>query len=306
MKIKHVITCGCSYSDPSSGHNWTNVLENKLRDSQVEFNHVGMGSQGNELIQKKSSLALIDALEKYNPDEILMIVMWSGTERKTFYVDNKDFIDDVSKNWSKDIESIWWGTQFADLKSKVDRSNFVNNPRTNLPTFYNKNSGWYICNYLFPDSTFIKEYFNLSSTIISQATITLENIVMLQNLCELKGVKFLQSFYGSYVYEDIIKNKDHLNLNYLYKQLNYDTIISTVGLYEHLRPLREDNTQSFLQNIFKQLFYDNGTNKYFLDDNWHPNSLGSTKWVEEILVPVLKNKGILDEDKIDQRSTSRI
>ena len=102
-------------------------------------------------------------------------------------------------------------------------------------------------------------------------------------------------FYRNYVYDDIEKYKDHLNLNYLYKQLDNDTIIAKTGISEYLRPIDEtDYTQWSSGDIFKYVFKfgkdtDEST-KYFESDNWHPNHLGHTKWTNEVLIPALKTK----------------
>lgn len=299
MHLKHIITAGCSFADKDTPDAWPRVLEKIIKSKypNVEFNHTGMGSQGNELIQKKSYLALINALEKYDPSEIAVLPMWSGTERKTFYVDNREFINDIKENWKNG--SVWWGKQFADLNSNILDLGIALNRKTKINTTYNRDSGWYICNYLNPDSSFVREYFNLSTTVIGPATISLENIIMLQNACKVNGVKIFQSFYRNYVYDDIIENKDHLNLNYLHKQLDYDTIISTTGIYEHLRPITTEHQQFDMGGIFKKIFkigrYTEDSNKYFLEDNWHPNELGSTKWINEILIPTLTTKGFFNE-----------
>lgn len=294
MKIKHIITSGCSFAELCDW-NWPFIFEKKIKENNpdVTFAHMGLGSQGNELIQKKSSLALIEALEFYKPEEIALVIMWTGTERKTFYVDNKDFISNVAKGWNEG--SHWWGTQFSGLKSEVDKTTYVIDPKTKLCTYYNKNGGWYICNYLMPDSNFTKEFYNLSSTIIGPATVTLENIIMLENTCKRYNVQLYHCFYRNYVYNDIIENKDHQNINYLYKQFDQNNIISTIGLYEYLRPITENYIQwdisEFFKHIFKRGQHTDETKKYFRDDDWHPNELGSTKWTEEVLIPKLTERG---------------
>lgn len=289
MAIKRIITCGCSFADaPTNRNSWPAVLENmrshipELCENDVSFLHRGLGSQGNELIQKKTSLALIESLEEYKPEEILVLVMWSGTERKTFYVDNKDFVQECSENWKKN--SMSWGLQFSDLKNTYNGLEIL----PGFKNFYNKNGGWYICNYTNPDSQFVKDFYNLNSTVVGPATTSLENMIMLQNLCKLKNVRLIQSFYRSYVFEDIELNKDHLNLNYLYKQWDFDTIVSTTGMLEYLRP--EDKNQKASSNPFYKIYglgeYKDEYKKYFNShDDWHPNEVGAKKWLTEVLIP---------------------
>ncbi len=301
--IKHVITGGCSFSDETSESTWIYRLQDKIHNihPEVTFRHTGFGGQGQELIQKKMSLALSESLEKYKPEEILVLPMWSGTERKAFYVDNKDYIQDIVEEWPK--RGLSWNLQFADLYNRADPKNIKKVDSGSAPydgnkiTDYNTEGGWYVCNYLMPDSKLSTEYFSSVSTIVGFATVSLENVVFLHNLCKIKGVKIYHSFYRNYVYDDIFQNKDHLNLNYLFNMWDHDTIVSTTGIYEHLRPIFEQYQQwdtggLFKHTIFKFGLYTDESKQYFEIDNWHPNSLGSQKWVDEVLFPALQAKGI--------------
>jgi hypothetical protein len=85
MKYKKIITCGCSFSDPSTPFTWVNLLERNLKriNSELVFDHRGLSSQGNQLIQKKTVHAIHKALsEGYKPEEICVFVMWSGHDRE--------------------------------------------------------------------------------------------------------------------------------------------------------------------------------------------------------------------------------
>jgi hypothetical protein len=234
--------------------------------------------------------------ESYKPEELAVVVMWSGTERKSFYVDDPDYIADIVKQWTE--REISWGKQFADLHSHLSTKK-VSTVSDIKVTEYNPEGGWYICNYVMADSKLTDEYFRTMSTPIGAVTISLENIVMLHNLCKLKGVKIYHMFYRNYVYEDIEKYKDHLNLNYLYKQLDSDTIISTTGESEYLRPIDEhDHIQWSFGGVFQHVFKFGKQNdenlKYFESDQQHPNQLGHTKWTNEVLIPALKSKGLFE------------
>lgn len=294
MKIKHIITSGCSFAELVE-FNWPFIFEKKIKERfpDTSFTHRGMTSQGNDLIQKKANLALSEALDNYDPSEIALIIMWSGTERKAFYVDNEHFISEVVEGWNNGSQA--WGIQFADLKSNVDHQTYATHPANGRRTFYNKKGGWYICNYVLPhDSIFTKEFYNLSGTIIGPVTNSLENIIMLENTCKVKNVKLFHCFYRSYVYDDIIENKDHQNINYLFKQLDQENIISTTGLYEHLMPIVGDMEEHLIKYIWGKIWYrgqiTEHVEKYFLDDHFHPNKLGSTKWVDDVLIPKLTER----------------
>lgn len=299
MPIKKIITGGCSFSDSQSEATWVYRLQESY--PSIKFRHTGMGSQGNELIQKKISLALIEELDNYAPEELLVIPMWSGTERRAFWIDDPNYVEEISNEWPK--RGLSWALQFGDLygqhkNSKIKETPY-HDPAFDKKTVYNVTGGWYHCNYLMPDCKLTDELFRSCSTVIGYATISLENIIFLQNLCKLKNVKIFHTFYRSYVYDDIYQNKDHLNLNYLYKQLDHDKIISTTGIYEHLRPTLEEHQQwdrgGIFKHIYKMGFYTDGTKQYFESDNWHPNIKGSKKWTQEILIPKLNEKGLFNE-----------
>jgi hypothetical protein len=291
--IKLIITGGCSFSDQYSIFTWPILLQQRVQSKypKIKFRHTGMASQGQELIQKKISIALIEELENYKPNEILVLPMWSGTERKAFWIDNPEIVKETASNWSKN--GLSWLLQFHNLYSELTDPNLtsINNTR------YDSAGGWYHCNYESPDSKISKEFFNIHSTVIGFATISLENIVFLHNLCKLKGVHIYHSFYRSYVYNDIHENREHQNLKYLYKMLDHDNIVDTTGMYEHLRPLKHANEGAYANNIFGKnaVMGDySDTAQYFCSDNAHPNTLGTTKWLDEVLVPKLNEKKLLN------------
>lgn len=272
MKIKKVITAGCSFSDPHTHFTWPNQLEKYVGDIDpaVEFEHMGMPSQGQELIQKKVSLALIESLEKYQPDEIAIVVMWSGTERKSFYIDNKDEIKRISSTWIPN--SIWWATQFADLKNTVSKPKIMQTTRH--PIEYNEDPGWYICAFGVDDASISEAYYKISSTNMNAIHTSVENMVVLQNLCKIKGVSIYQQYYMDYVYEDIENNSDHQLINYLYKQLDHSTIVTTTGMYEYVKT----NDHRYLLSA----------------QDVHPNEDGHAKWLKEKLIPFLDKKGFFN------------
>jgi hypothetical protein len=294
--IKLVITGGCSFSDQFA-YTWAQLLQEKVQSKypDVKFRHTGSQSQGQELIQKKISIALIEELDNYKHHEILVLPMWSGTERKAFWIDNTEIVYDIMSAYAQGKGA--YLHQFTDLHTNIpdDKIKWAKN------TKYNPEGGWYMANYFIHDSAISKEFFNLHQTIIGFVTTSLENIIFLQNLCKLKGVNILQSFFRSYVYDDIIQNKDHLNLKYLFSVLDHDTIVSTTGIYEHLRPTKIVNDKHEGNNIFYKPFEEDrvSTAKYFCVDDAHPNTSGHNKWLDEVLIPKLNEKNFFKINKKD-------
>lgn len=287
--IKKVITCGCSFTDTE--YAWDRVLENHFLqfNQEIEFEFLGLGSQGNELIQKKTSLAIVESLKKYKADEILVIVMWSGTERKTFYYNNPEEIEKLIDFWNN---TKYWGYQFFDLKNKLGKNhkkvlieqNFSQFPVVNE---YDLDGGWVNFNFLFDTTGLAKEYFNATKDKVHAVHVSLENIIMLQNLCKMHNIKFFQQFYRDYVYEDIIENKDHQIVNYLYDLLDHSTFILDRGMYEYLK-----NSKTDTKNFDRWGFLGIHKEHEYFDSGHHPNKKGHEVWTKNVIIPFLEKNNI--------------
>lgn len=283
MKIKKIITCGCSFSDSKPDpygqkYTWPHQLEAQLKSQYgdtIEFEHLGIPSQGQELIQKKTTLALTESLKKYKAEEIAVVVMWSGTERKSFYVDNPYLIKNIVKEW--DTSKQFWHVQFADLKN-----NFDNIKQTGLEKgsnyFYNDGAGWYICAFGLDTNPLTTGYFSANVTDIAAVHLSIENIIFLQNFCRLHNVKLYNQFYRTYVYQDIEDKKDHQIVGYLFDQFDRSKVITYEGMHEYLR--------YDMSNIHPADGKTSGI---------HPNRKGHEVWTTDVLMPRLKELGLFDE-----------
>jgi hypothetical protein len=204
MKIKHIITAGCSFGDAYTPWTWPHHLEahTKSIDPNVTFDHRGMGHQGQELIQKKVTHAIMEALDSgLKPEEMGVTVSWSGNDRKTWYITNKDYINEIKKYWNESGGSMWH-VQFCDLKNSKENVEIIH---------YDDDYGQYNVQY------------------------ALENMLMLQNLCKLHGIPFYQQYYMKHTYADIEQNKDHEIINYLYKQLDTPNLVKP-AIHEYVKP----------------------------------------------------------------------
>lgn len=278
MKIKKIITGGCSFSRRFCDYTWPHILQKNLQD--IEFIHTGFPAQGQEMIQKKVSNKLINEIKHTSTEEICVMVMWSGTQRKSFYINSPSYIQELADNWIKN-------NKFGLVKQLLDLNDNIS-PDTSLVKLvgpskwdisYNKNGGWYtaIAGYNNEDCALFNEYTKSHGNDLPATITSLENIIMLQNLCKVKKIKFYQSFFMSNVYDDILKFKDDLNMKYLFDQLDQDSIISTEGIFDYLKKF-----ENYID--------------YFEEDKSHPNQLGHTKWVDNILLPKLAEKGFFNED----------
>ena len=289
--IKHLITGGCSFSVDSTG--WIKYATEYLTsiNPELTYSHTGYYSQGQELIQKKVMLSIMEALESgINPEEILVLVMWSGTHRKCWYIDNPDIINQVVKGWSKFVGGM--SANFLDLKDSIGENTALSTSASGDKFPYNPNEGWYFtvdgsdCKLAFVQEHYLLDRFHGG---VGKTHTSVENIVMLQNFCKLHGINLYQQFFMDNGYQDIENHKNHQIIGYLYKQLDFDNMIKG-GMFDHLHTLlsvaREDSTSI---THAERLSLDANTG-YFAKDGFHPSSLGAKVWCSDILLPFLRER----------------
>lgn len=279
MKIRKIITSGCSFSDPTTPYTWPNQLESYITkniDDGVRFDHRGLASQGQELIHKKAAHAIYEALVTgYKPEEIAVFVMWSSVDRKSFYIDNPDTISEIVANWKGSKQG--WSLQFADLKNQAPSLNVVTtNGATNNYVRYNEKGGWFITSsHVTDEISFVRDYFMMGAYAVSIGMChdNLQNILSLQYLCQSKGIKLYQQFYMNNIIEDLNRWKDEQPIKYLYDDWDKNTFMSNQSMHHYM-------------NSREELFVGVG--------NSHPNGLGHRIWLDEVMLPRLEQDNFFD------------
>jgi hypothetical protein len=291
--IKHLITGGCSFSHcHKPDESWIGFLADKLKteNENLTINHTGYLSQGQELIQKKVMLAIIEALDSgLQSDEIMVVVMWSGTFRKAWYIDNPIIIKQMTDLWPNFEGGM--SSQFLDLKNRNAEHPEYFETMGGSKFEYNPEGGWYFTvNGSDCQMEFVQQHYILDGWLaggVGKIHNSIENIIMLQNFCKLKGVNFYQQFFMDSVFEDIENNKNHQIINYLYKQLDETTMLKN-GMFEYLHTLLNiDRKESTNVAHSERLKLDVNTG-YFSKDGFHPSALGAKLWCENILFPFLE------------------
>jgi hypothetical protein len=297
--IKHLITGGCSFSAGQDQDGWTALLTKELQKSSpnLTYEHTGYLSQGQDLIQKKVILAILDALKNgIAPENILAVVMWSGTSRKAWYIDNPDIIQAMTLRWKSFHGGM--SSQLLDLKNK--NLSFQKTPgwfeTSNGSQFdYNPEGGWYFtvdgsdC-----PLSFVQDYYLMDEHAhgVGKVHISIENIIMLQTFCKLHGVKLINQFFMDRVYLDIENYKDHQIIKYLYKEFDLENSL-VKGMFEYIHqflPIENDKIEALEHHERKRL--DNGR-KLFHEDGFHPGETGVELWCKNMLFPFLRNKGLI-------------
>jgi hypothetical protein len=251
MQYKKIIVGGCSFTEDYS---WAHFLLDFCCQNNygIDYTNTALAAQGNDLIQKKCLQELTESLKKYRGDEIAVFVMWSGTERKAYYLDNLEIINRDDKAILKDQH------RFLDLKNRV-----------------NGKGGWLLTNALGLNSHIV---YNTNVTLALNDNHfvhnTLENMILLQSMCKLYGVKLYQNFYMTYVHDLIENNKTDELVSYLYQHLDPKTFV--------------DNENIIYEFLQKQ------NNSNLLRPDQHPTLNGYKLWFNSILLPKLLNDGFFN------------
>ncbi len=310
----HLITAGCSYSQPVNADiTWPIHLQNKLKSVRCVA-HQGHGAAGNSTISRKVISNVLAALKQgVSPDQMLVGIMWSGSDRQSHYSEKHrhNFMKTTVRGGQQDydvfIDQIDSGTYdipvFVDTTDNhgevKDGGNTLNpfslrNP--NLPAHYILNPHW-------EDELTIKyfeNFVNPEKAIIE----TCEHILRTQWFLKDKGIKYFMTEYDYDVFtymgpqqgnknyseqtESIIeldeytqeKHFSHLTnpeINYLYKEIDKN----------YWLPIK--NLQDWVLNVSKFKHRDlNPENGRPRDP--HPSTEQHKDFTEQIIVPFLLEK----------------
>lgn len=298
--MKYLVTGGCSFShhwEPCIEKGWIELLHEKLQEKypDIEAIHTGHNGQGQEMIQKKVSRAIMNLINQgIHGNDIIVVVMWSGTFRKSWYIENEMIIQQIVDgmvHFNGGMDPIC-----LDLDNSVgDNPKYFKTAAGG--TFpYNPNGGWYStvngsdCQLPFVQQHYILDGWQGSG--IGKVHYSLENMIMLQNFCRWHNVTLINQFFMDHVYNDIVENQSHQLIEYLFWQFNRDNTI-TEGMFETLHELLNvprNQVYSITHEKRKEL---NGNKNYFNKDGFHPGEEGSRYWCNKLLFPFMMSKGLI-------------
>jgi len=237
-----MVASGCSFT--FEDWNWPTFTAQGLGLKKNLIN-VGMGSQGNGIISRKLLFTLDKLLETKNPDEILVGVMWSGVDRHEEYI------------------SVGGHHTPPDLSKWRDINGFLENPTSVTANDVRKN--WVIMNPHWKDEYSMIWYKNYHSFVGSWVK-TLESMLLVQYFCKEREIKYFMT-----TYMDIFKyfDKKDLDLEYLYKQIDFNHFIPVDGCYEWVK---ENCGHSGLPE----------------GSGIHPTPYGHERFSHDVILPFLK------------------
>ena len=263
---KLLITSGCSFSECVVNHleiwpkhlvneleTWPKHLLCKLENNGYKDHYsFGMRSQGNGLISRGIMYQVTKALETYKPEDILVGVMWSHSNRFDYRCEDPSLL-----SWGNKNKHYW----------KENPRNIVDGAPKN----------WVIGNKHW-DSIEFSTYFKYYYSNIGASILSLEHILRTQYFLKSKEIKY---FFTDFVDDNIFldTDKDNIELKYLINELDKDQYLpvsSEHGWLIENSETKEDFIKEHLVHNIKHV---------------HPNTQQHEEFVNKIIYPWLQEKG---------------
>jgi len=269
---KALIVSGCSFTecrshDPNNWYTWPKHLHDILKDYGYDvFINKAMGSQGNGLISRSLMYSVSKALTKYKPEDILVGVMWSGSSRLDYMNSRPDLMS-------------WYGS---------NPDGWMENPTSFVD---NAEKKWIIMNPHWTNEE-AQIYYKYFYDDVGAAIYSIEHILRLQYFLKDKKVPY---FFTNFTDENILINSKYVNDN----KHEYDYLYELIDFNNYL-PVSSEH----------RWVYDNATTKeefrarHLYNGTWctwiHPNRQEHKEFAEQVIVPYLKNKNMIDTHMNEQ------
>jgi hypothetical protein len=199
---KVLISSGCSFTFEK--WNWPGHLSGIL---DLNIINVGMASQGNGLISRKLIYAVENALKNYSPDEILVGVMWSGTDRTEYHTYDGSNV-------------IHWGFKEIDPN--------VKNPTNIVDGLYN----WRIINHHWKNKESLNYYENFHTAIYGMV-LTIEHMLRVQWYLKNLNIDYFMTTYMDIFNDGYLR--EHREVEHLFKMVDFNMFLPVSGCYEWVK-----------------------------------------------------------------------
>lgn len=272
MSVQHLVTSGCSFSD-----NKMEVLTWPYYLSQANnwslYNKAHQGVSNTYICRSiiyQIELLLSDGISS---DEILVIPMWSGIDRKSLFISDLETID-FNKISTDCVD--YYGTE-KNKHAYVYKKSSAFVEHASIPILELLGEEKY---------NFVKQSFNYF-TMEYLSLLSYEMFFHLQMYCNIKKINLVNLTFGDILHypNNAFKGKQYINLSnnkltvdtyprlkHIYNNINFDNWCfykDTKGLFEFASDLNS------------------------LDDTYHPTSIAQQKYTETVLQPWLKQKNII-------------
>jgi len=249
---KVLITSGCSFSECISTDpvTWPRHLYRTLEQCGFD-KHISaaMGSQGNGLISRGVIYNVVKALETYEPENILVGVMWSGSNRHDYRC--------------RDV------TDLSFVKNKI-HNGWIENPTNFVP---DGDKNWVILNINWTETKNVEAetYYRMFHDEMGSAIYSLEHINRTQDFLQRNNIKY---FFTDYVNGNLILDHHVGNpeVDYLYKLIDKSKYLPVMSEFDWL----VKNT------AFSHLWKDK-SHRYWE----HPTTEMHKEFVDQVIYPFL-------------------
>ena len=254
----NLITSGCSFTAHKGCWPWW--LIRKIRDNgykqDLSLINNAVGGSDNQLIARKTIHAVNKLFKKrIEPKDIIVGVMWSGHNRKSFYSDDKLTLVGMFKGQDSKMPHKWPPN---DRKGRW----LLMTPNSALHGSYPEH--WYKW---------------LHSEPIAKAE-TYEQILRVQWFLEKHKIKYFMQTHR----KDLQNTYDsHPQVTYLKQMIDWSKFVNT-SCYEWIK---QNSKLSWTE-------YDDIRRLKRKPGDEHPTSYQQQEYVEEVLWPFLIEKGIID------------
>jgi hypothetical protein len=258
---KLLITSGCSFSECNlfGLDTWARHLSRKLIKKGYH-SHIscGVSSQGNGLISRKPMYEVCKALKTYKPEDILVGIMWSHSNRFDYRCEDSSVL-----SWIAEDRSDW-----MSHPRNFNPQSFVDGAPKN---WVMGNLHWNRIEFL----TYIKYYHsNVGASILS-----LEHILRTQYFLKLKKIPY---FFTDFVDYNIVDQPllDNPELTYLIDEIDREQYLPVSSEHGWLMENSQHKDEYFKQHThWDQL------------GQWvHPATHHHKEFVDRIIYPWLKKK----------------
>ena len=267
MTIKHLITTGCSFS---TFQKWPSYLRTK---TNIPMYSLGQDSAGNDWIAKTAIYQAHKLLQSdVNPEEILIVVMWSGIDRKGLFISRKENTD-----YDKFIAE--------DVACPV---NFLNEP-INIKAKTNQQSGYILGSmsaYLGTGYARQHKVKWLSRFTLEELAVeSYEHFLRLQWFCKSHNIKLLNLTYGDILHYPNSQFLEPKKTGPLTKDI-YESV-------RHLHDMIDFDQWAFYDETAGQFEYTLNNKLLFDADGHHPSLSANNYYVDNFLIPILKEKALI-------------
>jgi len=259
--VKHIVTSGCSFSDKCGG-TWAVQLNKKVNANVYVC---GVSSAGNSWIAKSAihhtNLLLNSGV---NSNDITVIVMWSGIDRKDLFISAAETIDyaEIVSTLGPNPVSLIDTIPGSEIKSNHIDGYLLGTPHSYFANKKISQIKQELAMYYFSDEAMAIESY--------------ENFLRVQWFCESKKITLINMTFMdimSYPKKQMLTKDYYRNIAPLYEMIDFDKWLfwkDTGGLFEYVK----DNSLE----LFK--------------DDLHPTPNSHEHFLDNFLVPKLQINNI--------------